>query len=151
MGSDARAAIRDAGCRAGGGGYHPRVPRRATPHHKAEAALTRFGLALPETDASLWIPPARQLRVRGKTFCIFGAKGEPLDALTIVVKLPIAAEMVRDLPFVRESKGWYRQHDWVFAHFGADDDIGAEMDTLRAWLIQSYRAVAPKRLAKQVS
>jgi hypothetical protein len=121
---------------------------KLTPHQKAEAALTAYGLTLPEATAGLWIPPARQLLVKGKTFCIFGAKGEPLDALTIVVKLPLSAEMVQDLSFVREARGWYKQHHWVTAHFGADDDIAGEVELLKGWLLQSWRAIAPKRLVK---
>jgi len=31
------------------------------------------------------------------------------------------------------------------------DDIFAELDTLKAWMLQSYVAVAPKRLGKLVS
>lgn len=121
---------------------------RLTPHQKAEKTLTAFGLALPETDVVPGLPPTRYMRVRGKGFCMFGAKREPLDALTMVVKLPISAEMVQDLYFVRESKGWFRQHDWVIAHFGPDDDILAELDTLKAWMRQSWIAVAPKKLAR---
>ena len=124
------------------------MPRRASPHQKAEAALTRYGLTLPETAAELWMPPMRSLNVRKKSFVVFGEKAQPLDALTITLKLPISAEMVADLPFVRESKGWYKQHDWVIAHFDPEDDILAEMDTLKGWMLQSYRAVAPKKLSK---
>ena len=81
-------------------------------------------------------------------FCVFGAKGEALDALTILMKLPISAEMAEELRFVRPAKGWFKQHNWVTAHFGADDDVLAEMATLRGWLKQSYIAVAPKRLGR---
>ncbi len=84
-------------------------------------------------------------------FAIFGDKDEPPDALTLIVKLPISVEMVQDLYFVRESRGWYRRHDWVIAHFGPADDILAEIETLKGWLIQSYVAVAPKRLGRLVT
>ncbi len=57
---------------------------------------------------------------------------------------------MQDLYFVRESKGWFKQHDWVIARFEVDDDILAEMETLKAWLVQSYCAMAPKKLAKLV-
>ncbi len=126
------------------------MAKALTTHQRAERALTRFGLTLPETEAALGLPPTRALLVKGKTFYIFGAKGEPLDALTVTMKLPIAAEMVQDLPFVRPSKGWYKQHNWVHAQFGADDDILGEMDTLKGWMLQSYRAIAPKTLGKRV-
>jgi hypothetical protein len=121
---------------------------RRTPHQRAEADLTAFGLTLPETTAGPGWTVTRALYVRGKMFAIFGGKGEPADALTMIVKLPVSAEMVQDLYFVRESKGWFKQHNWIIAHFGPDDDIAAELSTLRAWLLQSWCAIAPKRLAR---
>jgi hypothetical protein len=89
--------------------------------------------------------------VRKKTFVLFGAKGEPLDALTIIMKLPVSAEMAEALLFVRPAKGWYKQHNWVTAHFGPGDDILAEMSTLKGWLKQSYIAVAPKKLGREAA
>ena len=122
-----------------------------TPHQKAEAELTKLGLSFPETSAGpAWIP-ARGLYVRKKMFCVFGARGEPLDALTILMKLPISAEMAEELSFVRPAKGWFKQHNWVTAHFDADDDVLAEMETLRGWLKQSYVAVAPKTLGRMLA
>ena len=122
-----------------------------TPHQRAEAELTEYGLSFPETTSGpAWIP-ARGLYVRKKMFAVFGAKGEALDALTLIMKLPISAEMAEELPFVRPAKGWYKQHNWVTAHFGKDDDILAEMQTLKGWLKQSYVAVAPKKLGRQIA
>lgn len=121
-----------------------------TPHQRAEAELTACGLAFPETTSAPAWPPARGLYVRKKMFCVFGAKAEPLDALTLIMKLPISAEMAEELPFVRPARGWYKQHKWVTAHFGPDDDVLAEIETLCGWLKQSYVAVAPKRLGRMV-
>lgn len=122
-----------------------------TPHQRAEAELTAYGLTLPETDVVPGWSVTRYMRVRGKGFAIFGDKGEPLDHLTFIVKLPISVEMVADLYFVRESKGWYKQHDWVIAHFNPEDDILTELETLQAWMKQSYVAIAPKPLGRLVS
>lgn len=124
--------------------------RAPTPHQRAEKELAAHGLAFPETTAGLGLPPSRALYVRTKTFCIFGAKDEPLDALTLIMKLPISAEMAQTLPFVLPSKGWYKQHQWVHAHFGPDDDIFAELETLKGWMRQSYCAIAPKKLGRLV-
>ena len=121
-----------------------------TPHEMVEAELTSHGLSLPETDLSRGWGPTRVLRVRGKMFCVFGDKDEPLDALTIIVKLPISFDMVQDLSFVRESRGWWRQHQWAIAHFAAADDVSAELETLKGWMRQSYVAVAPKMLGRRV-
>lgn len=122
---------------------------KRTPHERAEAQLTKYALSLPETDLVPW-GPKRVLRVTRKTFVIFGDKDEPRDALTALLKLPISFEMAQDLYFVRPSKGWYLQHKWVFAHFGHDDEILAEVQMLKGWVLQSYRAMAPKRLMKLV-
>ena len=122
-----------------------------TPHQRAEEDLTAYGLTFPETTAGpAWIP-ARGLYVNKKMFCVFGAKGEPLDALTILMKLPISAEMAEELPFVRPARGWFKQHNWVTAHFGPEDDVMAEMATLKGWLKQSYVAVAPKKLGRALA
>jgi len=37
------------------------------------------------------------------------------------------------------------------ACFGPGDDVFAELDTLKAWMLQSYVAMAPKRLGKLVA
>src|SRR5215470_4918292 len=116
---------------------------RKTSHQRAEGELTAYGLTFPETSLGQGWATLRALNVQKKTFALFGAKGEPLDALTLIMKLPISAEMAEELPFVRPARGWYKQHKWVTAHFDADDDILAEMPTLRAWLKQSYVAIAP--------
>ncbi|MEZ6022991.1 MAG: MmcQ/YjbR family DNA-binding protein [Hyphomonadaceae bacterium] len=121
-----------------------------TPHQRAEAELTAHGLSFPETSAGPGWQTTRALCVRKKMFAVFGAKGEALDALTLIMKLPLSAEMAETLPFVRPAKGWYKQHKWVTAHFGADDDVLAELATLKGWLQQSYVAVAPKTLGRQV-
>ena len=124
--------------------------RRKTAIEKAEAELTRFGLTMPETTSGPGWPPTRALNFRKKMFFVFGDRKEMPGHLTMIMKLPISAEMVQDLYFVQESKGWFRQHNWVIARFGPDDDIGAEIPTLKAWMVQSYCAVAPKKFARLV-
>lgn len=122
-----------------------------TPHQRAEQQLTAYGLSFPETSAGPGWPPTRALYMRKKMVAVFGDKAEPLDALTLIMKLPISAEMAEDLYFVRPAKGWWKQHNWVKAHFGPDDDILAELPTLKGWLKQSYVAIAPKKLSKLIA
>jgi hypothetical protein len=122
-----------------------------TPHQRAETELTAYGLSFPETTAGPGWNITRALYVRKKMFAVFGAEGEPLDALTLLMKLPISAEMAEALPFVRPARGWFKQHNWVTAHFGSEDDIIAEMQTLKGWLKQSYVAVAPKKLGRMLA
>lgn len=121
-----------------------------TPHERAEAELTAYGLTFPETIAGLGWVPTRALYVRKKMFAVFGAKAEPLDALTLIMKLPISAEIAEELYFVRPARGWYKQHSWIIAHFGPEDDVLAEMATLKGWLKQSYLAIAPKKLGRML-
>jgi hypothetical protein len=123
---------------------------RTTALEKTEAELTAFGLAMPETTLGPGWATTRVLKVKDRLFFIFGDRREAPGELTLTMKLPISAGMVQDLYFVRESTGWWRQHDWVIARFSADDDIKAEMPTLKAWMTQSYWAMAPKRLARLV-
>ena len=122
-----------------------------TPQQRVEAELIRFGLSLPQTDVVPGWGPTRYMRVRGKGFAVFGDKDEPNDQLTIIVKLPISAEMVQQLYFVQEGSGWFKQHNWVIAHFNPNDDILAELGTLKAWMKQSYVAMAPKKLGRAVA
>jgi hypothetical protein len=121
-----------------------------TPHQRAEALLTAYGLSFPAATSGPGWAFTRALYVNKKMFAVFGDRAQPLDALTFIVKLPISAEMAAGLPFVREAKGWYKQHNWVTADFGPDDDILAELETLKAWLRQSYVAIAPKKLSKLI-
>jgi hypothetical protein len=122
--------------------------KQQTPHQRAEAELTAYGLTFPETSIAPGWATTRFLNVQKKSFAVFGEKDEPLDALTIIMKLPISAQMAEELPFVRPAKGWFKQHNWVTAHFGPDDDPFAEMPTLKGWLKQSYVTVAPKKLSR---
>jgi len=123
---------------------------RMTALHKAEAELIAFGLAMPETTIGPGWATTCVLKVRGKMFFVFSdGKGAPAE-LKLTMKLPVSVDMVQDLYFVQESTGWYRQHDWVTARFSADDDIAAEIPTLKGWMTQSYCAMAPKRLARLV-
>ena len=88
-------------------------------------------------------PPARIIRMTPTTFPTM-----PMTTTISATTEPISAEMAQELPFVRPATGWYKQHNWVRAHFGPDDDVLAEMATLKGWLKQSYVAVAPKKLSR---
>ena len=121
-----------------------------TPHEHAEAELTAYGLSLPEAHIASGWAFTRNLRVRTRVFAIFGTKAQPRDELTIIIKLPISRDMVQDLPYVRESRGWYKQNGWTIAHFIGGDDVLAELETLKGWLRQSYVAQAPRYLARRL-
>ena len=74
-----------------------------------------------------------------------------ISAIMTGVSYATSAEMAQELPWVLPATGWFKQHNWVRVHFGPDDDILAELETLRGWLKQSYVAVAPKKLGRTVT
>ncbi len=117
---------------------------------KLEAELTAFGLELPEATASRGWGATRELLVRKKTFVMFGAHDEQPGGFSMTCKLPVSYEMVQELSFVRPGTPWYRKNNWVKVYFEPDQDGLSEVETLKAWTLQSYIAVAPKPLGRSV-
>jgi predicted DNA-binding protein (MmcQ/YjbR family) len=62
------------------------------------------------------------------------------------VKLPISAEMALTLPYMSPAGHGLGKSGWVNLRQRSGDDI--ELETVKAWILQSYRAVAPKKLSK---
>lgn len=110
------------------------------------ARLRAFALGFPQVHEDLpWGHPA--IKVRGKTF-LFLAGETPETGFTFSVKLPVSGEMALTLPFTAPTGYGLGKSGWVTATFGPDD--APPMDMLEEWVDQSYRAVAPKRLAASV-
>ncbi len=63
-------------------------------------------------------------------------------------KLPQSAEMALDLPFCAPTHYGLGKSGWVTASFGKGDE--APFPLLETFLEESYRAVAPKRLIKEL-
>lgn len=107
----------------------------------AETALREIAIAYPETHEDFpW--GERAIKVRGKTFLFM--RGEE-KVLSLSVKLPSSRDMAIDLPFAKPTAYGLGKSGWVTATFGPDDDV--PLDLLKAWLDESYRAVAPKKLS----
>ena len=85
-------------------------------------------------------------KVGKKIFVFFGrpAKG----SVGIGVKLPVEGEFARSLPNCEPSGYGLGKAGWVNASYGPDDDVPVDM--LKEWIDESYRAVAPKKLIKQL-
>ncbi|MEZ5667688.1 MAG: MmcQ/YjbR family DNA-binding protein [Alphaproteobacteria bacterium] len=106
------------------------------------AALRRHALALPEAVEEFpW--GERAFKVRRKVFAFVWAGDD--GGLRLTVKLPVSAEMALTLPFVAPTGYGLGRSGWVTASFGPDDEPPLAM--LCEWIDQSFRAVAPKRLA----
>lgn len=83
----------------------------------------------------------RVVKVKGKVFVFLGRdEGE----LSLSVKLPQSGMLALGLPFASPTGYGLGKAGWVSARFGAREK--APVDLLRAWIDESYRAVAPKKL-----
>jgi len=110
---------------------------------KDEKALRDHGVSLPEATEDLpW--SERALKVRGKVFALLHRVE---DGLSVTVKLPQSGHAVVLLPHVKPSGDGLGRAGWVSARFPAGERLPTP--TLRAWLDESYRAVAPKAMVKQ--
>jgi predicted DNA-binding protein (MmcQ/YjbR family) len=113
-------------------------------HKAAESVLRDYALSFPEaTEEFPW--GERVIKVNDKIFVFLG----PVEgALRVTVKLPISFEMALTLPFTAPTGYGLGRAKWITARFAADDK--PPIDLLQDWITQSYRAVAPKRLARML-
>ena len=118
---------------------------RSTVADKARAALRRAALGYPETREDFpWGECV--IKVRNKVFVFLGKEGSELG---LSVKLPHSGLMALSLPFASPTGYGLAKGGWVTARFGPRDK--PPMDILLQWLDESYRAVAPKKLAAGLS
>ena len=113
----------------------------------AEKALIAYALGFPEAwEDHPWDHTVA--KVGKKVFVFFGGAASPPGELSLTVKLPISAEMALTLPYVTRAGHGLGKSGWIHAAFRSGDDI--DQETLRGWIAQSYRAVAAKKLVKQL-
>src|SRR5919107_4657060 len=108
------------------------------------AMLRRFALAYPETHEDMpWGHHA--IKVKGKSFVFLAA-----DAATFSMsaKLPSSAGVALQMPFASPTEYGLGRSGWVTARFPRATRL--PVDVLGMWIDESYRAVAPKRLAAQI-
>ncbi|HEY1815090.1 MAG TPA: MmcQ/YjbR family DNA-binding protein [Kofleriaceae bacterium] len=107
--------------------------------------LLEFGLALPGAHTKSPWPGHNDLAVNDKTFAYLSTPGEPFS---IGCKLPSSSHVALMLPFCSPTAYGLGKSGWVTAQWPASTPIDEEM--LRAWIVESYRAQAPKKLVKQL-
>jgi predicted DNA-binding protein (MmcQ/YjbR family) len=111
---------------------------------RAFQALRSHGLSLPEAvEEHPWGHSA--LKVRGKTFVFLNL--EP-DRLSLSTKLPVSRDFALMLDFTEPTGYGLGRSGWVSSAFATGDEI--DLDLLRRWIQESYRAVSPKKLAALV-
>ncbi len=107
--------------------------------------LRAFGLAYPGTHTKSPWPGHLDLAVKDKTFAYLSLEGEPFS---IGCKLPQSAAVALMLPFCQPTPYGLGKSGWVTARF--PDDQPLPIDMLKAWLDESYRAQAPRKLVAQI-
>lgn len=104
------------------------------------SALRDIAMTYPEAHEDFpWGEPA--IKVRGKVFVFMGSSQ---GRLGITVKLPDTHMAALMFDFAEPTGYGLGKHGWISARFGPDDDVPVGL--LAAWIDESYRAVAPKRL-----
>lgn len=107
-----------------------------------EDALRTAGVSLPEvTEDFPW--GHRALKVKGKAFVFVALER---GTLSLSVKLPESATIALSMPFVEPTGYGLGRSGWCTASFDSPSQV--PLPVLLFWLEESYRAVAPKRLAK---
>ena len=111
-----------------------------------ESKLREIALGYPDTyEDHPWGESAIKIRPQGKAFLFMRAN----DAeVSFSVKLPNSRDMAVDLPWAEPTHYGMGKYGWVTAHVKPKD---APMDLIRAWIDESFRAVAPKKLVKQLA
>ena len=104
-------------------------------------ALRAYGLGLPETVEDFpWGHTA--LKVRGKTFLWLD---ESDGKLSLTVKLPVSRDFAETFDFAEPAGYGLGRSGWITCRFASGDE--ADLDLFERWIAESYRAVAPKKLA----
>jgi hypothetical protein len=120
--------------------------RSATGSHDAALReLRAFGLSYPKAHTKSPWPGHLDLAVNDKTFAYLGVEGEPFS---IGCKLPHSCAMALNLPYTQPTPYGLGKSGWVSATPPAGKPI--PMDLFKAWIDESYRAQAPKRLVAQL-
>ncbi len=111
---------------------------------KAFEHVRAFALAYPETrEDHPWGESA--IKVKGKTFVFMGL-GDGKFGLS--VKLPRSREFALDYPFTEPTHYGLGNSGWVSARFAGKDS--PPLDVLCAWVDESFRAIAPRKLVATV-
>ena len=112
---------------------------------KPEAALRAFALSLPRAVEEFpW--GDRVVKVNKKVFVFLGTHE---GGLAMSVKLAETAAIALTLPFASPTRYGLGKSGWVTALFAKGEK--PPLDMLRAWIEESYRAIAPAKLVAALS
>lgn len=117
------------------------MPRRRSPSDAVLRELRSFGLGYPGAHTKSPWPGHLDLAVKDKTFAYLSLEGEPFS---ISCKLPHSNATALMLPFSQPTAYGLGKSGWVTAQFSARQR--PPVDLFKAWIDESYRAQAPKKL-----
>lgn len=120
---------------------------KAGPHDAILAELRAIGLAYPGAHVKAPWPGHWDLAVKDKTFAYLSLPGEPLG---IGCKLPASNQVALLLPCCTPTAYGLGKSGWVSAKFEGMSASEIDVEMLKAWLDESYRAQAPRTLVKQL-
>lgn len=109
-----------------------------------KAELLEFALALPEAWEDH--PWGESVAKVGKKVFVFFGDDAPERARSFTVKLRESHDEASAMPWTSDPGYGLGRGGWLTV--AAPED--APMDLLKAWILESYRAVAPKRLANRI-
>ncbi|HYC03076.1 MAG TPA: MmcQ/YjbR family DNA-binding protein [Azospirillaceae bacterium] len=106
-----------------------------------EASLRDLALSLPEaTEDFPW--GERVAKVKGKVFVFLGKPKE--GGISLSLKLPQSAPFALEQPGASPTGYGLGRSGWVTFRYAVGEE--PDLERLRHWLLESYRAVAPKKL-----
>jgi len=107
--------------------------------------LRDHGLGFPEAVEDFpWGHTA--LKVRGKTF-VWLDQTDGVFSLT--VKLPVSRDFAEVFDFASPAGYGLGKSGWISCRFAPGE--APDLDLMKRWLAESYRAVAPKKLGALLS
>ena len=109
------------------------------------AELRTWGLTLPGAHGKASWPEHDDLAVKDKTFAYLPAKGRPFS---LSCKLPYTGYEALQLPYAEPTGYGLGKSGWV--SFNPGEDHIPDIEQLKAWVEESYRAQAPRKLVKEL-
>ena len=107
--------------------------------------LRRFGLSFPEaSEEAPWGHCA--LKVRKKAFVFLNIEE---TELSLSVKLSVSRDFALIFEFAEPTGYGLGRSGWVTARFADSDEL--DLGLMKRWIVESYRAIAPKKLGALVS
>ena len=107
--------------------------------------LRAHGLGFPEAVEDFpWGHTA--LKVRGKTFVWLGDED---GGFGMTVKLPVSRDFAELFDFAAPAGYGLGKSGWITVRFTSGEI--PDLDLMKRWLAESYRAVAPKKLGALLS